>query len=72
MSIDVIIAIAAILISIAVFLWLINVIKATVKTALTVAIVLLAVQLLFGVGPQDLWQYSVEWLRTITAGSSNS
>ena len=66
MSIDVIIAIAAILISLAVFLWLLKVIKATLKTAVTIALILLAAQLLFGVGPQDLWSYGMDWWQSVT------
>ncbi|MEB3210430.1 MAG: hypothetical protein VKL39_03720 [Leptolyngbyaceae bacterium] len=47
---------AALIVSFLVFTWLIRVVKATITTALTIALVVLVVQLVFGIGPQDLWQ----------------
>ncbi|MGB3515353.1 MAG: hypothetical protein WBA43_02785 [Elainellaceae cyanobacterium] len=69
---DLVILIAAILVTIAVFTWLLRVFKATLNTAILIAIVVLLVQLLFGIGPgellnytQQLWQ--VVW-QAITGG----
>lgn len=51
---DLVILIAAILVAIAVFTWLIKVVKATLTTALAIAFIVLVLQLLFGIGPGDL------------------
>lgn len=46
---------AAIVITFLVFTWLIKVVKATLSTALTIAAIVLVLQLLFGIGPDQLW-----------------
>lgn len=51
-----IILIAALVISFLIFTWLIRVVKATVTTAFTIALLVLLLQLFFGIGPQDIWQ----------------
>lgn len=53
---EIILAIAALIISALIFTWLIKVVKTTLKTAIFIAIVALVLQLVFGIGPQDLWQ----------------
>jgi len=53
---EIILAIAALIISVLIFTWLIKVVKTTLKTAIFIAIVALVLQLVFGIGPQDLWQ----------------
>lgn len=55
---DLVILIAAILVTIAVFIWLLRVFKATLNTAIMIAIVVLLVQLLFGIGPGELLNYT--------------
>ncbi|MEM7771874.1 MAG: hypothetical protein AAGA75_05200 [Cyanobacteria bacterium P01_E01_bin.6] len=57
--------IAALIVSLIVFTWLIRVVKATVTTALTLAFVVLVLQLLFGIGPQDLFQTLSNILRQL-------
>lgn len=59
---EVVIAIGALLVSFLVFTWLLRVVKATLKTALTVAFVLLVLQLAFGIGPEALWEQMQNWL----------
>ncbi|MGF1536307.1 MAG: hypothetical protein ACFB4J_07470 [Elainellaceae cyanobacterium] len=54
-----ILLIAALVISFFIFTWLIRVVRATVSTAITIALIALALQLLFGIGPQDLWRQFV-------------
>ncbi len=54
--IEILILIAAVVISFLVFSWLINVVKTTISTALTIAILLLILQLVFGIGADDIWQ----------------
>lgn len=48
--------IGALIVAVVVVLWLINVIKTTIQTALIVGAVVFALQLGFKVGPLDLWQ----------------
>ncbi|MDA0266008.1 MAG: hypothetical protein O2890_02930 [Cyanobacteria bacterium] len=51
------ILVGSIVISFLVFTWLLKVVKATLKTALLVAVILLGLQLVFGIGPATLWEY---------------
>lgn len=51
---DLVILIVAVLVAIAIFTWLVNVVKATIQTAFTIAIIILILQLIFGIGPGDL------------------
>ncbi|MGB3494484.1 MAG: hypothetical protein WBA57_17280 [Elainellaceae cyanobacterium] len=53
---DIILLIAACVISYLVFAWLINVVKATAKTAVAIALLVLVIQILFGIGPSDIMQ----------------
>lgn len=46
---------AAIGVTFLVFTWLIKVVKATLSTALTIAAIVLVLQLFFGIGPDQLW-----------------
>lgn len=52
----IILLIAALVVSILVFMWLLRVVKATITTAITIAIVVLLLQLVFGIGPGQVWQ----------------
>jgi hypothetical protein len=54
--------IGAIVVTVLVFTWLIKVVKATLKTALLVAGILLALQLIFGIGPGTIWQTIQSWV----------
>jgi hypothetical protein len=47
--------IASLLVAFFVFGWLLKVAKATIGTALAIALVVLGLQLFFGVGPEELW-----------------
>lgn len=59
---EIVVVIGAVFISILVFTWLLNVVKATLKTAFLAAIILLALQLLFGIGPEAIWDTIRDWL----------
>ncbi|MDG2992246.1 hypothetical protein L3556_15105 [Candidatus Synechococcus calcipolaris G9] len=61
MAVEVLITLGAIAISWLAFTWLIRVAKVTVGTAIKIAIILLILQLLFGIGPATLWQRIVEF-----------
>lgn len=56
MSVELIVLIAALIVSWLVFAALINVVKTTVKTAIEIAAIVLVLQLVFGIAPQALWQ----------------
>lgn len=53
---NVIFVLAAIVIAFLVFTWLLRVVKATLTTALTIALLVLVLQFVFGIGPGQLWQ----------------
>ncbi len=53
---NIILLIAALVVSFLIFTWLIKVVKATVGTAVVIALIVLAVQIFFGIGPEQLWQ----------------
>ncbi|MBE9076114.1 hypothetical protein IQ241_02195 [Romeria aff. gracilis LEGE 07310] len=55
----------AIVVSVVAFMWLLRVVKATVKTALLVALILLGLQLFFGIGPGAIWDTIRDWLPNI-------
>ncbi|MEL6401704.1 MAG: hypothetical protein ACFB12_08770 [Leptolyngbyaceae cyanobacterium] len=59
---EIAIVIVAIVVAFLVFTWLIKVMRATFRTALLVALILLALQLIFGIGPQALWENLQNWL----------
>ena len=60
MSVEIVILIAAMLISWLVFTWLIKVLKASISTALAIAIIVLILQLVFGIGFQEVWQQIIQ------------
>ncbi|MEM9265687.1 MAG: hypothetical protein AAGA46_09195 [Cyanobacteria bacterium P01_F01_bin.13] len=53
---EIVVVVGAIAISILVFTWLIKVVKATLKTAFLAALILLALQIFFGIGPTAIWE----------------
>lgn len=56
MNQELIILVAAIIIAWLVFIWLVKVLKASINTALTIAVIVLLLQLIFGIGYQEIWQ----------------
>lgn len=56
MPIELIILIAALVVSWLVFTALIKIVKTTATTAIAIAGIILGLQLVFGIGYQDLWQ----------------
>ena len=65
MPLELIILIAAILVSWLVFTWLVKVLKASIGAAFSIAVVVLILQLVFGIGPQELWQQIINLPQTI-------
>jgi uncharacterized protein with PQ loop repeat len=56
MPVELIILIAAMVVSWLVFTALIKIVKTTATTAIAIAGIILGLQLVFGIGYQDLWQ----------------
>jgi type IV secretory pathway TrbL component len=57
MPLELIILIASLLVSWLVFNWAFKVLKASAGTAISIAAIVLAMQLLFGIGPNQLFQH---------------
>lgn len=53
---NLILLIAALIVSLLVFGFLIRVTKAAIGTAITIALVVLVLQIAFGIAPNQLWQ----------------
>ncbi len=56
MSADLIIAIASLAIIWLLFTWSINVLKVSIKTALTVGAIILILQIVFGIRSEEIWE----------------
>lgn len=61
MTIQIIILIAAIVVSWLAFTALLKVLKTTVATAITIAVIILILQILFGITYLDLWEQIVQF-----------
>ncbi len=57
MGTDILITLGAIAISWFILRWLVRVLKVTLATAIKIALVVLLLQLFFGIGPERLWEY---------------
>lgn len=62
---NLVLLLAAIVVSFLVFTWLVKVLKATIGTAILVAVIVLGVQLLFGIGPGQIWQQVSQFFQAI-------
>ena len=56
MSVEIIVPIAAVVVLLLVVAWLFQVLKASIKTMLTIAAILIILQVAFGINSQDLLQ----------------
>jgi hypothetical protein len=65
MPLELIVLIAALIVSWLVFAALIKVVKTTVSTAIAIAAIVLILQLAFGIRPQELWQQMTQLAETI-------
>lgn len=65
MGLDLLVLIAAIIIAWLVFTWLIKVVKTSINTAVIIALIILLLQLFFGIGPQEVWQQLLKIPETI-------
>ena len=64
-----ILTIGALMIALLVFFWLLNVVKTTLRTAFLVALFLIALWFVFGIGPTDVWETIRNWLPGSSSGS---
>lgn len=53
---NIVLLVAAIIVAFLVLAWMLKVAKATIGTAILVAVIVLVLQLVFGIGPGQLWQ----------------
>lgn len=71
---EILLIVAALVISVLVFTWLIKVVKATITTAILIAVLVLALQLIFGIGPGEVWNQVIQvpqYLWELVTGSNN-
>ena len=64
-SLDLIIAIAAVVIIWLLFTWSIKVLKVSIKSALTIGAILLILQIAFGIKSELIWQETTQIIQTI-------
>ncbi len=62
---NMILLIAAILVTFLVFTWLVKVVKATLSTAIAIALLILILQLFFGIGPAQVGRQVAQLFQTI-------
>ncbi|MBW4575531.1 MAG: hypothetical protein KME08_09645 [Aphanothece sp. CMT-3BRIN-NPC111] len=65
MPIELIILIAALIVSWLVFTVLIKLVKTTISTAVAIAVIILVLQLFFGIGSNQLWQQILQLPQTL-------
>lgn len=61
MSIELIVLIASVVITWLIFTWVLKVLKASLTTAITIAAILLILQLAFGIQYQTIWQEIIKY-----------
>lgn len=62
---EILLLLAALAIAWLVFTWLVKVLKTSVQTAFTVAVILVVLQVTLGIGPQDLWNAFINLPQTL-------
>lgn len=65
MSLEIIVPIAAVIILLLLFTWLINVFKVTIKTVLIVVAIFILLQVVLGINSQDIIQEMVKMVERI-------
>ena len=65
MPVDLIVIIAAVVVAWLIFTWLIRVLKASISTALSIAIIVLILQIFLGIGFEEVWQKLIQFAQTI-------
>jgi len=62
---NIVLLIAAILVTFLVFTWLVKVVRATIGTAIAIAVLVLLLQLVFGIGPAQVWQQVSQFFQAL-------
>jgi heme A synthase len=65
MSLEIIIPLAATIILLLLFTWLLNVLKSTIKTVLIIAAILIVLQIIFGVNSEQIIQAILQLVERI-------
>ena len=65
---EILVVVGAVVVSVLVFMWMLRVVKATLKTALLVAAILLGLQIFFGIGPSSILETIQSWLPAAGSG----
>lgn len=59
---EIALTIGAVAIAAVLFVWLIRIVKSTLRAAFLVGLFLLGLWLAFGIGPMDVWETILNWL----------
>ena len=62
---DLIVIIAAIVVAWLIFTWSIKVLKASISTALSIALIALILQIFLGIGFEEVWQKLILFAQTV-------
>ena len=65
MPVNLIVIIAAIVVAWLIFTWLIKILKASITTALTIAVIALTLQIFLGIGFEEVWQELIQFSKTV-------
>ncbi|MBE9167827.1 hypothetical protein IQ238_09950 [Pleurocapsales cyanobacterium LEGE 06147] len=65
MPAELIVLVTAIVIAWLIFTWLIRVVKVSITTAITIAAIVLFLQVVFGIGYQEVWQQLVRLIQNV-------
>lgn len=65
MPVDLIVIIAAIVVAWLIFTWSIKVLKASISTALSIALIALILQIFLGIGFEEVWQKLIQFAQTV-------
>ncbi|VXD18318.1 conserved exported hypothetical protein [Planktothrix serta PCC 8927] len=65
MPLELIILLASLLVAWLVFTWAVQVLKASISTAVAIAAIVLILQLVFGIGPQELLDHLIQLPQTL-------
>ena len=65
MPVDLIVIIAAFVVAWLIFTWLLKVLKASISTALSIAIIALILQIFLGIGFEEVWQKLIQFSQTV-------
>ena len=71
MPINLILLIAALLVSLLLFRWLLTIIKSTVINLAIIALIIVLLQSIFGISPQELWNEIINLPQTFQDFFSN-